>query len=143
MIEVPSPKDVALLVGDFRGLSPESLFAWFTEPEKLTQWWPEQAEVELKVGGAYKLLWPNPDWTIRGHYLAIDAPRHLAFTWHGDPDSELSSRVDLWIDPIDHGARLAVWHTGFLDEKERRQLCEGWIHFGMRLAGMAEAPEQE
>lgn len=138
MIEVPSAPDVAVLVGDFAGLTPDVLFAWLTEPEKLTKWWPETAEVDLQVGGKYRLLWPNPDWTICGEYTEIAAPRHVAFTWKGDPDASHTSLVKVWIDEVDEGARMAIWHSGFADDTERRQLCEGWIHFGMRLAGIAE-----
>jgi uncharacterized protein YndB with AHSA1/START domain len=138
MIEVPSSPDVAVLVGDFLGHTPESLFAWLTEPEKLTKWWPERAEVDLRVGGKYRLLWPKPEWTIRGEYTSVEAPRHLGFTWQGDPDDSLRSQVVIWIDPIEEGSRLAIWHSGYADATERRQLCEGWIHFGMRLMGIAE-----
>ena len=137
MTEVPSSPDLAVLVGDFDGLTPETLFAWLTEPDKLVQWWPERAEVDLRVGGRYSLIWPNPDWNIRGEYTAVEAPRHLGFTWRGDPDQGESSQVDVWIDGLEDGSRLSVWHRGFADATERRQLCEGWIHFGMRLAGMA------
>jgi uncharacterized protein YndB with AHSA1/START domain len=137
MTEVPSSRDLAVLVGDFPDFTPEDLFAHFTLPDKLTQWWPEQAEVDLRVGGRYRMLWPNPDWTIQGEYTAVESPRHLGFTWQGDPDAGEASQVDLWIDRLEDGCRLAVWHRGFADETERRQLCEGWIHFGMRLAGVA------
>lgn len=142
MTEVPSSPDLAVLVGEFRGLTPGDLFAWLTEPEKLVQWWPERAEVDLRVGGAYAMLWPKPEWTIRGEYTAVEAPRHLGFTWRGDPDEGHSSQVDVWIDGLENCSRLAVWHRGFADATERRQLCEGWIHFGMRLMGMAEPPPE-
>ena len=138
MIEVPSSPDAAVLTGEFLGHTPESLFAWLTEPDKLVQWWPERAEVDLRVGGNYRLLWPRPDWTIQGEYTSVEGPRHLAFTWRGDPDTGHASQVNIWIDPIEGGSRLAVWHTGYADDVERRQLCEGWIHFGMRLLGIAQ-----
>ena len=139
MTEVPSPPDLAVLVGEFKGLSPEDLFAWLTEPTRLQEWWPETAEVDLRVGGAYALLWSDhPEWTIRGEYTAIEPGRHLGFTWRGDPDAGESSQVDVWIDRLEGCSRLAIWHQGFADLTERRQLCEGWIHFGMRLMGTAE-----
>ena len=138
MTEVPSSPDLAVLVGDFDGLTPETLFAWLTEPDKLVQWWPERAEVDLRVGGRYSLVWPNPDWNIRGEYTAVEGPRHLGFTWRGDPDEGEASQVDVWIDGLEDGSRLSIWHRGFKDATERRQLCEGWIHFGMRLMGIAE-----
>ncbi len=143
MTEVPSAPDLAVLVGDFDGLNPETLFAWLTEPEKLTCWWPEKAEIDLQLGGKYALIWPNPDWTIRGNYTAIESPRHLGFTWRGDPDGSETSQVDIWIDGLEDGSRLSVWHKGFKDSMERRQLCEGWIHFGMRLLGIAEPSSAE
>ena len=139
MTEVPSSPDLAVLVGEFKGVSAEELFNWVTRPEKLVAWWPERAEVDLRVGGGYALLWSeHPEWAIRGEYLEIEEPRHLAFTWRGDPDSDERTRVDLWIDDLENCSRLAVWHRGFADAIERRKLCEGWIHFGMRLMGVAE-----
>lgn len=139
MTEVPSSPDLAVLTMDFKGLQPADLFAYLTQPELLAQWWPETAEVDLRVGGGYRLLWSeHPEWTIRGEYTAVEAPGHLGFTWRGDPDVEESSQVDLWMVALEDCARLAVWHRGFADATERRQLCEGWIHFGMKLAGVAE-----
>ncbi len=143
MTEVPSSPDVAVLVGDLCGLTPDEVFAWLTEPERLTEWWPERAEVDLRVGGTYRMLWPNPEWTIQGEYTAIDAPRHLGFTWQFEHEKGPRSQVEVWIDPINEGSRLAIWHSGFADAEERRQLCEGWIHFGMRLKGIAETEGEE
>lgn len=139
MTEVPSPPDFAVLMGEFKDVSADELFAWLTRPERLVEWWPEKAEVDLRVGGGYALLWSeHPEWSIRGEYLVVDKPHHLAFTWRGDPDVEETLRVDLWIDDLEDCSRLAVWHTGFKNATERRKLCEGWIHFGMRLMGVAE-----
>ena len=139
MTEVPSPPDVAVLMGEFKGVSAEEVFAWLTDPARLVQWWPERAEVDLRVGGAYAMRWSeHPEWTIQGEYAAVEAPGHLAFTWRGDPDGREATHVDVWIDDLEECARLAVWHRGFADASERRKLCEGWIHFGMRLMGVAE-----
>ena len=139
MTEVPSPPDLAVLTMDFRGLRPSDLFAYLTEPDKLTRWWSEKASVDLREGGEYRLLWPDhPDWTIRGEYTAIESPHHLGFTWRGDPDVGETSHVDIWMAALEDCSRLAVWHRGFKDLTERRQICEAWIHYGMRLAGIAE-----
>ena len=87
MTEVPSPPDVAVLVGEFKGVPALALFDWLTQPERLVEWWPERADVDLRVGGSYALLWSeHPEWTIRGEYTAVESPRHLGFTWRGDPD---------------------------------------------------------
>ena len=72
--------------------SPERIFDAFTDPEQLTQWWwPKgftcpKAEVDLRVGGTYKLAmqWsdasPGSDQFahhMAGEFYEIDRPHRL------------------------------------------------------------------
>jgi len=68
---------------------PSLMFELFTRPEHLNRWWgPEcftasRAEVDLKVGGAWKLMMsgePLGDGWVRGVYREIDPPVRLVFT---------------------------------------------------------------
>ncbi len=78
----------------------EHVFAAWTRPELLVRWWgPDaQAEVDLRVGGRYRLSMQF-EWgalvCVR-EYREIVPPERLVFTfaWEGDPSGE-ETRVTL------------------------------------------------
>lgn len=81
--------------------SPERVFAALTEPAALRAWFADEAEVEPKVGGAYRFwgrhVYGSP--TAGGQRLTRFEPgQALAFTWqlHGQP-----SAVTLELSPGD------------------------------------------
>src|SRR5215472_9328213 len=68
----------------------ERVFAAWTEPKMLKRWWgppgftTPTAEVDLRVGGAYKLAMTSPGgdtYVVFGKFVTIDAPKKLAYTW--------------------------------------------------------------
>src|SRR5258708_3600885 len=70
----------------------EKAFAAWTQPEMLKKWWGVDegtsvpiAEVDLKVGGKYRLgmLPPNSQTVIvlTGEYKVIEPPEKLVFSW--------------------------------------------------------------
>ena len=115
----------------------DRLFAAFTEPSILAQWWgPESVRasnpvVDLRVGGRYQLDMLSPDGKLielSGTYQHIEVPTKLVFTWTWggeNPDGE--TLVTLRFDPIsDHRTRLTLTQTGFASENRRDQHHEGW-----------------
>ncbi|HWD39270.1 MAG TPA: SRPBCC family protein [Fimbriimonas sp.] len=143
MHQVPSDPTQAVIVGDFDAFSPDQLFDYFTRPELLTQWWPKEATVDLRVGGSFAMSWPEQNWHLRGQYLAVEPGRRLSFTWNWDhePVNHGLQTVDLWILRMhDTGSRLGIFHGPFqaneADQEARQGVIEGWIHFGMHLGGL-------
>ena len=69
-------------------------------------------EVDARVGGAFSFLVRRQGQEIDhvGHYLEIDRPRRLAFTWGIAGESEEQSRVDIEITPRDDGCELVLVH---------------------------------
>jgi uncharacterized protein YndB with AHSA1/START domain len=69
-------------------------------------------EVDPRVGGAFSFLVRREGREIDhvGHYLEIDRPRQLAFTWGIAGESEDQSRVDIEITPINAGCELVLVH---------------------------------
>jgi len=133
-----------VIEGHFSGFEPAELFTYWTEPEKLVQWWPKVAVVEPRVGGEYAFSWPEMDWHLRGEYTVFDPTGRLGFTWlwDHDPMRENVLRVLLLMDPHpDGGTLLRVEHGPFSAENadDRQGIVEGWLHFGMRLAGLKES----
>lgn len=69
-------------------------------------------EVDPRVGGAFSFLVRRQGQEIDhvGHYLEIDRPRRLAFTWGIVGESADQSRVDIEITPLAHGCELVLVH---------------------------------
>lgn len=114
-------------------MQPAHVFEAFTVPSRLTAWWPEEAEVDLRIGGPYRLSWPAQDWTLRGRYLEVRAPDHLRFTWSWDHEATPERTVSIDIEPAGEGSRLTISHT-FGSEEEGQSYIDGWQFFVSRLA---------
>jgi len=145
MREIPCPKDRAIVSGDFGGFTPEELFDYWTKPELIVQWWPKVAAVDPRVGGEYRFSWKET--ALYGTYTAFEPGVHLGFTWawtHHPVEAGKPLQVDLYFMPVDNGIRLAVHHGPFelsqADQEARQGIIEGWIHFGMLLAGLKDGP---
>jgi len=142
MKQIPSPPETAVITGDFTGFSGADLYEHLTRPELLVTWWPHVAEIEARVGGKLHLAWPDNDWHLRGEFTALEAGEHVGFTWQWDHDQSAGiKQVDAWIiDLGESGSRLAIYHGPFEatehDQANRQGIIEGWIHFGMVLAGL-------
>ena len=138
--EVESPRDRLTLTGDFPGFTPAEMFDHFTKPELLAKWWPPQAEVELKEGGAYVLTWPG-QWKLLGRVLAFTVGRRLVFSWTFEHDPSEDRHVEVVFDPLDGGGtRLWVIHSpydeGDPERKAREGHRKGWEHFLARLRAL-------
>lgn len=145
MRQIPSVPTIAIVSGDFEQFKPLDLYYHFTIPDRLTRWWPRVAEVDAVVGGKLHLAWPDNDWHLRGEFTALEPGVHLGFTWLWDhePSHIPAKQVDIWFQPLlEHGARLAIFHGPYdetpEDQSSRQGVVEGWIHFGMILAGLRE-----
>lgn len=142
MVPIPSSDEVVIVSGDFRGFSARALYEHFVAPDLLTAWWPQVAEIDVRVGGHMVLSWPELGWVVRGVYTAVEPNRHLGFTWNWDHELDRSEKfVDVWFaDHQELGARMAIHHGPFpldaVGQEDRRGTIEGWIHFGMKLAGL-------
>jgi uncharacterized protein YndB with AHSA1/START domain len=149
MRQIPSAPEIAIVSGDFEQFNPLELFAYFTEAERLVQWWPKEAEVDSRLGGQFRLSWPENDWHLRGEFTAWEPGVHLGFTWAWDhePSATIRKKVDIWFQPLfESGGRLAVHHGPFelseTDQSARQGIVEGWIHFGMVLAGLRDGASE-
>lgn len=69
-------------------------------------------EVDPRVGGAFSFLVRRQGQEIDhvGHYLEIERPRKLAFTWGIAGESEEQSRVEIGITPREGGCELVLVH---------------------------------
>jgi len=96
MHQVPSAMDVAVVCGDFPGKLPDELFEQFASAEKLMAWWAKEAVMDARVGGKYRLSWPQQGWHLFGKILSFEPGKHLAWTWKWEHEDETfpPQRVD-------------------------------------------------
>jgi uncharacterized protein YndB with AHSA1/START domain len=123
--------------------SPETVFAFFTEPEKLTRWLCDEATVDPRPGGVNHQTHPgdedNPNgpYYMRGRFVEVSPPSRVVFTWGFEGcDVDVppgSSTVEVTLEPDGDGTRLRLVHRD-LTESERTAHDGGWEQMLARLA---------
>ncbi len=133
--------DRITILAEFPGLSRESLFNFWIEPDLLKKWWPPVAELEPRLSGTYHFSWPNQNWHLRGRYTMFKRGEKLGFTWKWDHESVNETRVTLSFASLpQNGTRLTLQHEGYSKTKEDRKIrdehIEGWMFFLGKLQGI-------
>lgn len=117
----------------------ESVFRAWTEPEALKQWFAVAegyttpiAEVDLRVGGRYRLGMQAPDddalMVAGGAYREITPPERLVFTWRweGVPQNEPETLVTVEFHERDGATEVVLTHSLFPGAAERDLHLRGW-----------------
>jgi uncharacterized protein YndB with AHSA1/START domain len=113
----------------------EKVFAAWTEPEALRQWWgpgevtcPE-AHVDLREGGAYRLANREKDGSItwiEGTFERVRAPEELVYTWSVSIVAGGPTLVRVMFLPHAEGTELVLTHERFAVEAVRDMHLQGW-----------------
>ncbi len=147
--QLPSSESELRLAADFYDFSPERLFAYWTRPDLVTQWWPRQAEVAPGASGGYVFTFPEIHKTLRGRYTVFAPGRALTFTWawDDDPPREPPIVVALTFTPLptSRGTRLTLVQGPYAatpaDQALRASHLEGWQYFLGRLQRLSPAAD--
>lgn len=125
--------------------TPERLFDAWTDPAELVRWWGPKdvvcthAEIDLRVGGRYRLANRFPDGAIvwiGGEFERVDRPSRLVYTWRVEPQTE-SERVTVTFDPRDGGTEVIIRHERIPDSTRRDGHEAGWRDCLESLANLA------
>jgi uncharacterized protein YndB with AHSA1/START domain len=114
--------------------SPETVFAFFTDPELMLRWKGVSAELDPRPGGIFKVE-VTPGWLAVGEFREVE-PHHLvSFTWgwEGGPVPVGSSLVRVTLEPEGDGTRLTLTHSGLPSQEMLDAHQDGWNHFLERL----------
>jgi uncharacterized protein YndB with AHSA1/START domain len=111
------------------------LFAAWTEPERILQWWGPAgvrctgAEIDLRVGGAYRIANQFPDgaviW-ITGAFEQISAPKKLVYTWRLEPGAQPEERVTVRFEERADATEVTVVHERIASPEIRDRHEAGW-----------------
>jgi uncharacterized protein YndB with AHSA1/START domain len=118
----------------------ETVFAFFTDAEKLTRWKGVSATLDPRPGGIYRVE-INASNIVRGTYLEVTPYERIVFTWgwegENSPLPPGASTVEVIFSEAGGGTRVHLRHKG-LPPPLRAVHAEGWEHFMPRLAAAAE-----
>jgi uncharacterized protein YndB with AHSA1/START domain len=118
--------------------SPEAIFPFLTDPQKIVRWKGVDATVEASPGGVYRVNVTGVKHAV-GEYLEVDAPNRVVFTWGWEGDEQLppgSSTVTIELISDGDGTIVRLTHSGLPEGADAAQL-QGWEHFLPRLAIVA------
>lgn len=115
---------------------PQTVFAYFTDPRRYVRWMGTDAKIEPEPGGLYRVFMRDGVETA-GHFLEVDPPRRLVFTWGWSDDENVppgSTRVEVSFTAEDGGTRLVLRHHDLPTQAQRAHHGAGWQMYLGRLA---------
>jgi uncharacterized protein YndB with AHSA1/START domain len=125
----------------------ETLFAAWTRPELMVRWWGPQgvvcpaAEIDLRVGGSYRIANQFPDGTlvwIAGIFEAIEPLHRLTYTWNLESQNGPVERVTVCFEAHGASTEVVLTHERIPDGSTRAGHERGWIGCLDSLARYAE-----
>jgi uncharacterized protein YndB with AHSA1/START domain len=127
---------------------PEKVWAALTTAEGLAAWFGNEAEIDLRPGGAARMRWNEEGFTAQMRVERVEEPVVFAFTWPifglADDDPR-RTYVEFTLTPAGGGTRLTVVESGFaqLPEDAYRKAydgnAEGWAKELGELAAYLDA----
>lgn len=122
--------------------SPETLFPFFTDPERLVRWMGRQVLLDPSIGGKYRIDVNGSDVAM-GEYKEIVPHEKIVMTWGWEKSKLLppgSSTVEFKLIPQGGGTLLRLTHSG-LPASETASHQQGWAHYMPRLQQLAQGQD--
>ena len=106
----------------------ETVFRYFTDPQRFAAWWGAGSTVDPRPGGAVKIRYPNAV-EAAGEVVEVHPPERFVFTYgYVNPSQGLppgGSRVTITLTETSGGTRLQLLHE-LPDAKLRDEHRKGW-----------------
>jgi uncharacterized protein YndB with AHSA1/START domain len=118
--------------------SPETVWEFLTDPEKIARWKGALGSFDARPGGAYRIE-VIPENVAAGEIIEADAPRRLVYTWgwEGGAVPPGSTTVEYELVPEGSGTRLRFTHRDLPNQEAADSHAQGWDHYLERLAMVA------
>ncbi len=120
------------------------MFKALTDENELTQWFPDQAILEPKVGGKMKFTFLarkaenlDRDFHPDGKIVEFESNKKISYTWIPDGIPDFPKTVVIWtLEKIgENKTRLELVHSGFTGKPHElyKEHTSGWDYFTDRL----------
>jgi uncharacterized protein YndB with AHSA1/START domain len=116
--------------------SAEEVFDAWTNPEVMRRWfhagrdWETPvADVDLRVGGAVRIVMRKPDGTeggARGEYTLIERPRRLVMRWSFDDEPSNWQLIELSFSEAEGSTRVLMVNSAISTAERRDREDRGW-----------------
>ncbi len=127
----------------------EAVWAAWTTPERLLQWfgpadWPAvEVTQAVTAGGRWQAILQSADGeqlVAAGHYLELEPPHHLSFTFRWESDNHedgpgVETVVDVRLERSANGTRMAFHQRGLVSVQSASGHTGGWTSTFERLDG--------
>ena len=114
---------------------PETVFRAISDEKELTQWFPDQARLEPKVGGFLQFKFyedGKENHRVEGKILEIIPNKKISYSWVNKSDPNFPNTVVTWtLDIVDgNKTKVTLVHTGFDPKSRWYDLhSKGWSYF--------------
>jgi uncharacterized protein YndB with AHSA1/START domain len=93
---------------------PSVVWRWFATPDALRQWIAPHLEIDLKVGGAYRLRNEGQEVSVTGTVLELVPEGSLVLSWFEEDSGWVHpARLVFTLAPTEAGTRVTLSHDGF------------------------------
>ncbi len=118
--------------------SPETVWGFLVEPEKIQRWQGVAAEVDLRPGGKMRIDMHGDRDIAVGEYVTVEPHSRLVYTWGWEDNAEFvppgSSTGEVTLEPDGSGTLVRLQHRDLPNEEAAQGHGEGWTHYLDRLA---------
>jgi uncharacterized protein YndB with AHSA1/START domain len=116
--------------------SPETVFDFFTDPDRMIQWMGRSAELDPRAGGTLRCDINGRD-VARGEYVAVERPDRIVFTWGWEGEEPTvapgGSTVEVLLARDGEGTQLRLIHSDLPSAESAEHHSQGWRHYAERL----------
>jgi uncharacterized protein YndB with AHSA1/START domain len=117
--------------------SPETVFEFFTDPDKMIQWMGRSAELDARPGGAFRCD-INGRHIASGEYVEIEPPHRVVFSWGWEGEDAMvvpgASRVEVRLTRDGDATDVFLIHSELPSDEAAERHRHGWEHYAERLA---------
>ncbi len=120
--------------------SPETVFDFFVDPDKMIQWMGRSARLEPRAGGEFRCEM-KADTIASGEFVAVEPPDRIVFTWGWNSEDSVtkpgSTTVEVLLAADGDGTHLRLIHRDLPSPESAEKHGHGWRHYLDRLGKSA------
>lgn len=119
---------------------PETVFEFFTDPDKMIQWMSRSAELDPRPGGRFRCE-VSDDHVVRGEYLEVEPPHRIVLSWGWEGEEATvapgGSRVEILLTGDGNETDVLLIHSELPTRESAERHSKGWEHYIGRLSTAA------